>query len=84
MEFYAHFRLDCLQSGVFSVFSHVEVSHLSGMSKENPLDVNSFAKSDTPSIPLSMNSLGLLSCGGNTINLFLKIKLTCNISVFRD
>lgn len=84
MEFYARFRLDCLQSGVFSEYSHVEVSHLSGMSKENPLGVNSFAKSDTPSIPLSRNSLGLLSWGGNTINLFLKIKLTCNISVFRD
>lgn len=84
MEFYAHFRLDSLQSGVFSEYSHVEVSHLSGMSNENPLNVNSFAKSDTPSIPLSMNSLGLLSCEGYTINLFLKIKLTCNISVFRD
>lgn len=40
MEFSARSRYDSGQSGEFSVYSHDEVSHLPGMSDENPLGLN--------------------------------------------
>lgn len=40
MGFSAHSRCDSVQAGAFSVYSHGEVSHLSGMSGENPLDLS--------------------------------------------
>lgn len=42
MEFSAHSRRDSVQSRAFSVYAHVEVSHLSGMSDENPSDLSIF------------------------------------------
>lgn len=42
MELSARSRCDFVQSGAFSVHSHGEASHLSGLSGENPLDLNIF------------------------------------------